>query len=85
MVDLKDVVALNLRRLRQARGWTQEELADRVRLSIRYVGQFESGQASMSVSVLGRFADALMVDATVLVKRSHVPLLRGYSLPQASR
>jgi len=71
MADLKDVVARNLRRLRQANGWTQEELADRVGLSIRYVGQVERGQASMSVSVLGRFADALMVDATVLVKRSH--------------
>jgi transcriptional regulator with XRE-family HTH domain len=71
MADLKDVVALNLRRLRQARGWTQEELADRVRLSVRYVGQVERGQASMSVTVLGRFADTLMVDATVLVKLSH--------------
>jgi transcriptional regulator with XRE-family HTH domain len=71
MADLKDVVALNLRRLRQARGWTQEELADRVRLSVRYVGQVERGQASMNVTVLGRFADTLMVDATVLVKLSH--------------
>ena len=73
MADLKDVVALNFRRLRQARGWTQEELADQVRLSVRYVGQVERGQASMSVSVLGRFADALMLDATELVKRSRAP------------
>ena len=51
--DLKDVVALNLRRLRQAKGWTQEELAGRVGLSVRYVGQVERGQASMSVTVLG--------------------------------
>ena len=69
MADLKDVVALNLRRLRQANGWTQEELADRVGLSVRYVGQVERGQASMSVTVLGHFADALKIDVSELVKR----------------
>ena len=68
--DLKNVVAINLRRLRQVHGWTQEELADRVRLSVRYVGQVERGQALMSVTVLGRFADSLGADATELVKRS---------------
>jgi transcriptional regulator with XRE-family HTH domain len=59
MADLKNVVALNLRRLRRANGWTQEELADRVGFSVRYVGQVERGQASMSVTVLGLLADAL--------------------------
>jgi transcriptional regulator with XRE-family HTH domain len=68
MGDLKDVVAINLRRLRGAKGWTQEELADRVGLSVRYVGQVERGQASMSVTVLGRFADAVGVEAVELVK-----------------
>ena len=67
MADLKDVVAKNLRRLRQSRGWTQEELADRVELSVRYVGQVERGQASMSITVLGQFAEALSIDAAELV------------------
>lgn len=70
MGDLKDVVAVNLRRLRQVRGWTQEELAERVGLSVRYLGQVERGQASMSVTILGRFAVALGVDAAELVKSS---------------
>jgi transcriptional regulator with XRE-family HTH domain len=68
MADLKDTVAINLRRLRYAKGWTQEDLADRVGLSVRYLGQVERGQASMSITVLGRLADALAVDATRLVK-----------------
>ena len=68
MADLKDVVARNLLRLRQAKGWTQEELADRVGLSVRYVGQVERGQASMSVTVLGQFADALAIDVAELVR-----------------
>jgi transcriptional regulator with XRE-family HTH domain len=67
MADLKDVVAVNVRRLRNAKGWTQEDLADRVGLSARYVGQIERGQASMSVTVLGRLANAMSVDAAALV------------------
>jgi transcriptional regulator with XRE-family HTH domain len=48
MADLKEIVAMNVRRQRNARGWTQEDLADRVGLSARYVGQIERSQASMS-------------------------------------
>lgn len=70
MADLKDTVAINMRRLRHANGWTQEELADRVGLSVRYVGQAERGQASMSVTVLGRIATALRVEPAELVKRA---------------
>lgn len=68
MVDLKDVLALNLRRLRNERGWTQEELADRAGISSRYLGQIERGQASASVSVLGRLAVGLSVEACELIR-----------------
>jgi transcriptional regulator with XRE-family HTH domain len=70
MADLKETVATNVRRLRTARGWSQEDLADRAGLSARYVGQIERAQASMSVTVLGRIADALKVDAAELVSRA---------------
>jgi transcriptional regulator with XRE-family HTH domain len=70
MADLRETVATNVRRLRNARGWTQEDLADRVGLSARYVGQIERSQASMSITVLGRLADALSVEAADLVERS---------------
>jgi transcriptional regulator with XRE-family HTH domain len=69
MADLKEIVATNVRRLRNDREWTQEDLADRVGLSARYVGQIERAQASMSVTVLGRLAGALKVDAADLVRR----------------
>ena len=70
MADLKEIVAINVRRLRYNRGWTQEDLADRVGLSARYVGQIERAQASMTITVLGRIANALKVDAGELVKRT---------------
>jgi transcriptional regulator with XRE-family HTH domain len=69
MADLKETLAINVRRLRQERGWTQEDLADRVGLSARYVGQIERAQASMTITVLGRIANAFEVEAAKLVTR----------------
>ncbi len=69
-MDLKEVVAANLRRIRHARKMTQEELADRVGLSPRYIGSVERGVASPTVTVLGKLATALNVEPSVLVTKS---------------
>ncbi|QYM74491.1 helix-turn-helix transcriptional regulator [Pseudochrobactrum sp. Wa41.01b-1] len=69
-MDLKEVMARNLRRIRHAKNLTQEELADRAGLSMRYVGAIERGDVSASVTVLGQIADALEVDPGELLKRS---------------
>lgn len=69
-MDLKEVMAINLRRLRHAKKMTQEELAELAGLSARYVGAIERADVSASVSVLGRIAEALHVDAAVLIQRS---------------
>lgn len=69
-MDLKEVMARNLRRIRHAKNLTQEELADRAGLSMRYVGAIERGDVSASVTVLGQIADALKVDPGELLKRS---------------
>lgn len=66
-MDLKEALAINLRRARHARKVTQEELADRAGLSARYVGSIERGAVSASVSVLGRLAKALSVDPCLLI------------------
>ena len=62
-MDLKEVMAINLRRLRHAKRMTQEELAERAGLSARYVGGIERADVSASVTVLGRIAEALEVEA----------------------
>ena len=67
-MDLKDTVAVNLRRLRQKAQLTQEELADRAGVSSRYIGAIERADVSVSVSVLGKIADALEVKPAELVK-----------------
>ena len=67
-MDLKEVMAINLRRLRHAKGMTQEELAERAGLSARYIGAIERADVSASVTVLGQVAEALDVEATELVR-----------------
>ncbi len=65
-MDLKEVVAINLRRVRHAKKMTQEELAEAAGLSARYVGDIERADKSPSVSVLGRIADALRIEPSEL-------------------
>lgn len=69
-MDLKEVMARNLRRKRHDQKLTQEELAERSGLSARYLGAVERGDVSASVTVLGRIADALGVEPAELVRRS---------------
>ncbi len=67
-MDLKEAMATNVRRVRYAKGLTQEELADRAGLSARYLGSIERASVSASVTVLGRLARALRVDAGELIR-----------------
>lgn len=68
-MDLKDVVAANLRRLRSQLDLTQEELAHRAGLSTRYVSKIETGKASPTVTALGQLAEALGVKPGELVRQ----------------
>src|SRR5258705_3553417 len=65
-MDLKEIMAMNLRRKRHDQHMTQEELADRAGLSARYVGAIERGDVSASVTVLGQIAEALGVEPRVI-------------------
>lgn len=71
-MDLKDVLATNLRRIRNEGGLTQEEMAHRLGISFRYLGSIERGRVSPSVTVLGKIAAALNVDPCVLICERNV-------------
>lgn len=53
------VVANNVRRLRKAKGWSQEELADRSGLHRTYIGAIERAEQNITVETLARVAVAL--------------------------
>jgi transcriptional regulator with XRE-family HTH domain len=67
-MDLKRVMAANVRRLRESRKLTQEGLAERAGLSARYISSIERGVVSASVTVLGQVARALDVDPCELIR-----------------
>ncbi|MFG1307074.1 helix-turn-helix transcriptional regulator [Xanthobacter autotrophicus] len=72
-MDLKEIMARNLRRIRHDENLTQEELADRAGLSMRYVGAIERGDVSASVTVLGQIAEALGIEPGELLKNTSAP------------
>jgi transcriptional regulator with XRE-family HTH domain len=67
-MDLKEVMAINLRRLRHAKQMTQEELAAQAGLSARYVGAIERADVAASITVVGQIADALGIEASELLR-----------------
>lgn len=69
-MDLKEVMAINLRRIRHDKQLTQEELADSAGLSARYIGAIERADVSASLTVLGQIAEALSVEPAELVTKS---------------
>ncbi len=64
---LRGVLARNLRRLRRARGLSQEELAGRAGLNRNYVGMIEREENAATVDVLERLAEVLGVRAPDLL------------------
>ena len=56
-----------VRTLREARGLTQESLADRAGVSANYVGDTERGERNISVRALWLLADGLNVPASTLL------------------
>jgi len=56
---LQTLLGRNVRRARQAAGWTQEELMSRAGVEQDYVSKLERGQKNPKLSTILKFADAL--------------------------
>ena len=65
--QLGDALGHRVRDARRTRGWSQKELAARAGLSVRFLGQVESGQANVSLARLGELAQALGVSFVSLL------------------
>lgn len=61
-MSLREIVATNLRRLRQAKSLSQEELADRAGINRNYVGMLEREQHAATVDMLEKLAEVLEAD-----------------------
>ena len=67
-MDLRVVFATNLRRLRHAKGLSQDDLAYEAEVSRSYLSQIEKGAFFASLKIVGRLAKALDVEPAELLK-----------------
>ena len=61
--------ATNLRRLRHAKGLSQDDLAYEAEVSRSYLSQLEKGAFYASLKIVGKLADVLQVEPSELLKR----------------
>lgn len=59
-----DVLRKNIKKYRELKGLTQQQLADKAGISMNYIAKIESKkmQRGFTIVVLGRIADALNID-----------------------
>jgi transcriptional regulator with XRE-family HTH domain len=84
MTVLVESFGIAVRQSREARGWSQEDLAERSDLNRSYVGEVERGRAIASLATVEKLAGALGISASTLVTRgealSQARLVRGLDL-----
>lgn len=68
-MEIREVLALNLRTLRQAKGLSQEELAHRADIDRTYISALERSVYNASIDVVDRLAGVLGVEAAELLRR----------------
>jgi len=68
-ITSKEIFAQNLRALRVARGWSQEELAHRAGLDRTYISSLERQKYSPTLDALDKLAIALEANPTELIGR----------------
>lgn len=68
-MDIREVLATNLKRHRLAAGLSQEELAHRAGIDRTYVSSLERCVYATSIEVLDQLATALGIEAADLLQR----------------
>jgi transcriptional regulator with XRE-family HTH domain len=67
-MDLREVFAANLRRLRHAKGLSQDDLAYEAEISRSYLSQLEKGAFYASLKIVGKLAAVLDVEPAELLR-----------------
>jgi transcriptional regulator with XRE-family HTH domain len=61
-MDPRQLFALNLRRLRHERGWSQEGLAHEAGVNVSHMGAIERGETWVGLEIIAKLGDALDVE-----------------------
>lgn len=68
-LELKDRLAFNVRRLREAQGWTQEEAAHQCGMPLRLLQGIEARTDNVTLVTLSRLVEGFEVDVQDLLAR----------------
>jgi transcriptional regulator with XRE-family HTH domain len=68
-MEIREVLARNVRKYRQAAGLSQEELAHRAEIDSTYISSLERCVYAASIDVVDRLARELGVEASDLLQR----------------
>jgi len=74
MTNIRDVLAANLKRFRQSRGWSQAFLAEKVETSTNYIGMLENTVKFPSSEMIHKLSYALEIDPTDLFSQGIDPV-----------
>jgi transcriptional regulator with XRE-family HTH domain len=66
-VDIRERLGRNLRHLRQQKGWSQEDYADRVGIHRTYVSDIERGARNPTIVIVEKLAKPFAVRAGSLL------------------
>ncbi len=66
-MDIRKRLGSNVKRLRQEKGWSQEDYADRAGIHRTYVSDIERAARNPTISIVEKLAKALKVTASDLL------------------
>lgn len=72
-MEIREVLAANLRRYRRAAGLSQEELAHRAEIDRTYISALERSVYAAGIDVVDRLARVLDLEASDLLRRPTKP------------
>lgn len=70
MSELRQLIGMRIRAIRNAKGLTQQKLADIAGLDYRYIGALERGERNFSIDTLEKVLVALNVEINELMLAS---------------
>lgn len=72
-MDMRKLVGDNVRKIRQSKGWTQEQFADASGYSQQYISSLESGRRNPTAITIYELAQALGVGHLDLLTPPNAP------------
>ena len=69
-MQIRDVLAFNLRKFRRERGLSQEALADKAGVDRTYISSLERGVYAATIDVVDKLGRVLDVEAADLLRRT---------------